>query len=153
MAENKSQYWIINNVGKRKNIQTLLQSAYYFGVKGILVVGQTKTFDVIQEQADKFKLNLKRFNSLQDCREYVHEELKAVICGIEILENAMCITECHFKQNTAFLLGNEGSGMSAKQLEYCDQFVYIPQYGGGTASLNVTVAGSIIMHHFNINSS
>lgn len=30
----------------------------------------------------------------------------------------------------------------------CDDFVYIPQYGKGTASLNVTVAGSIIMHHF-----
>jgi len=27
-------------------------------------------------------------------------------------------------------------------------FVYIPQYGGGTASLNVTVAASIVLHHF-----
>ena len=30
----------------------------------------------------------------------------------------------------------------------CDGFVYIPQHGKGTASLNVTVAGSIILHHF-----
>ena len=30
----------------------------------------------------------------------------------------------------------------------CDFFVYIPQYGGGTASLNVTVAASIVLHHF-----
>ena len=30
----------------------------------------------------------------------------------------------------------------------CDGYVYIPQYGKGTASLNVTVAGSIILHHF-----
>jgi hypothetical protein len=30
----------------------------------------------------------------------------------------------------------------------CDAFVYIPQYGAGTASLNVTVAASIILHNF-----
>jgi hypothetical protein len=30
----------------------------------------------------------------------------------------------------------------------CDSFVYIPQYGPGTASLNVTVAASIILQHF-----
>jgi hypothetical protein len=30
----------------------------------------------------------------------------------------------------------------------CDFFVYIPQYGGGTASLDVIVAASIVLHHF-----
>jgi hypothetical protein len=38
--------------------------------------------------------------------------------------------------------------MSATQVAICDDFVYIPQYGGGTASLNVTVAASIIMQSF-----
>jgi hypothetical protein len=33
-------------------------------------------------------------------------------------------------------------------MRLCDAFVYIPQYGAGTASLNVTVAASIILHHF-----
>ena len=46
------------------------------------------------------------------------------------------------------MLGNEGSGMSEKQISLCDDFVYIEQYGTGTASLNVTVAASIVMHHF-----
>ena len=38
--------------------------------------------------------------------------------------------------------------MSAKQLKLCDRFLYIPQHGPGTASLNVTVAASIVLHHF-----
>ena len=38
--------------------------------------------------------------------------------------------------------------MNEKQIAMCDQFVYIPQFGRGTASLNVNVASSIIMHHF-----
>eukprot|EP00884_Botryococcus_braunii_P005995 jgi/Botrbrau1/15397/Bobra.43_2s0025.1 len=46
------------------------------------------------------------------------------------------------------MLGNEGAGLSEAQMRECDAFVYIPQYGCGTASLNVTVAASIALHHF-----
>ncbi|KAL3133160.1 hypothetical protein ABBQ38_007053 [Trebouxia sp. C0009 RCD-2024] len=42
----------------------------------------------------------------------------------------------------------KGTGLSEHQLKLCDSFVYIPQHGQGTASLNVTVAASIILHHF-----
>jgi len=49
---------------------------------------------------------------------------------------------------TAFMLGNEGQGLSTKQMSLCDRFVYIPQHGCGTASLNVAVACSIVLHHF-----
>jgi tRNA G18 (ribose-2'-O)-methylase SpoU len=46
------------------------------------------------------------------------------------------------------MLGNEGQGMNAKQMSLCDKFVYIPQHGPGTASLNVAVAASIVLHHY-----
>ena len=42
----------------------------------------------------------------------------------------------------------QGHGLSEKQIAMCDAFVYIPQYGDGTASLNVTVATSIVLQHF-----
>jgi len=42
----------------------------------------------------------------------------------------------------------QGSGLSDKEMEICDSFVYIPQTGPGTASLNVTVAASIVLHQF-----
>jgi hypothetical protein len=42
----------------------------------------------------------------------------------------------------------QGTGLSEKQVSLCDAFVYIPQYGAGTASLNVTVAASIVLQHF-----
>ena len=42
----------------------------------------------------------------------------------------------------------QGTGLSSKQMALCDSFVYIQQYGQGTASLNVTVATSIVLHHF-----
>ncbi|KAM5555033.1 hypothetical protein ABKV19_023114 [Rosa sericea] len=40
--------------------------------------------------------------------------------------------------------------LSAKECKICDFFVYIPQYGDGTASLNVTVAASIVLHQFGV---
>lgn len=45
-------------------------------------------------------------------------------------------------------LNSSLQGLSEKQIRLCDSFVYIPQYGPGTASLNVAVATSIILHHF-----
>ena len=38
--------------------------------------------------------------------------------------------------------------MTPQQKKICDGFVYIKQYGAGTASLNVAVASSIVMHEF-----
>ena len=39
-------------------------------------------------------------------------------------------------------------GLSDGQKRACDSFVYIAQHGTGTASLNVAVAASIVLHHF-----
>ena len=46
------------------------------------------------------------------------------------------------------MMGNEGDGLNERQIQLCDSFVYIPQYGCGTASLNVAVAASIVLHQF-----
>lgn len=40
--------------------------------------------------------------------------------------------------------------MSQRQIRNCDSFVYIAQFGKGTASLNVAVAGSIVMHRYGV---
>lgn len=42
----------------------------------------------------------------------------------------------------------QGTGLSDVQRAVCDRYIYIPQYGPGTASLNVTVAASIVLHQF-----
>ena len=70
------------------------------------------------------------------------------ILGVEIVESAVPIESHPFDGNTAFIMGNEGDGMTPNQKAICDGFVYIRQHGTGTASLNVAVAASIVMHHF-----
>lgn len=51
--------------------------------------------------------------------------------------------------HVALIMGNEGTGLSDKLMEQCQRhFVRIPQYGRGTASLNVYVAASIVLSQF-----
>jgi hypothetical protein len=51
--------------------------------------------------------------------------------------------------HVALIMGNEGTGLSDKLMEKCRRnFVRIPQYGRGTASLNVYVAASIVLSQF-----
>ena len=46
------------------------------------------------------------------------------------------------------MAGNEGEGLSDLQKSLCDHFVYIPQYGNGTASLNVVCAATVVLSIF-----
>lgn len=70
--------------------------------------------------------------------------------GIEIDESSFNVedTDKCWYSDTTFMMGNEGQGMNSKQLSLCDGFVKISQYGGGTASLNVSVAAAIVLQRF-----
>ncbi|KAF0709021.1 hypothetical protein AaE_013010 [Aphanomyces astaci] len=150
------QYLIINNIQKRKNIRDMLLSASAFGVAEVFVVGhKLLSFDQAMNIEDvlpgfQFPFRITRFATLAECRAHlVAIEPTVTILGIEILHNAKCVNDVDvFQGPTAVMAGNEGSGLSDAQVAICDRFVYIPQYGGGTASLNVTVATSIVMHAF-----
>ncbi|KAI0504335.1 hypothetical protein KFK09_015287 [Dendrobium nobile] len=138
---------IIHNVAKRHNIGTIVRSATAFGVSEMVLVGR-RDFNAFGSHGSTAHLRFRHFHSLSQARLYLKEERNCDICGVEIVDGAVPITQQPFRRSTAFLLGNEGTGLSAKECEICDFFVYIPQYGCGTASLNVTVAASIVLHHF-----
>jgi tRNA G18 (ribose-2'-O)-methylase SpoU len=154
----RRQYWIVNNIQKRKNIRDLLLSASAFGVAEVFVVGQKLlSFESALNFADMFPdfalpFPITRCLTLQDCRTVLKgRHPNMIIVGIEILSHAFSVNDPRvFPENgpSAFMVGNEGSGLSDAQLAICDSFVYIPQYGYGTASLNVTVAASIVMHSY-----
>ncbi|MBA0600046.1 uncharacterized protein LOC105777716 [Gossypium raimondii] len=141
-------YVVVHNIAKRHNVGTLARSATAFGVTELILVGR-RDFNAFGSHGSTSHLRFRHFHSLTDARLFLKEK-DCDICGVEITEDAVSITDHPFKKSTAFLLGNEGTGLSAKECEICDFFVYIPQYGGGTASLNVTVAASIVLHHFGV---
>jgi tRNA G18 (ribose-2'-O)-methylase SpoU len=149
-------YLVISNISKRKNIQALLQTAAAFGCKSVLVVGQ-KTFGMDPDGSDipatlknhvrSGGLPIQRFASWDDCALYLKER-KIRLVGVEIHKDAQPIEHFFDYTDTAFLMGNEGQGLNLKQMNSCQAFARIPQYGSGTASLNVYVASSIILHRY-----
>lgn len=62
------------------------------------------------------------------------------------LENGKPIQQIKCHEKMAYVLGNEGNGMEKEIIEICDQIAYIPITT--IESLNVAVAGSIMMYHF-----
>lgn len=141
-------YVVVHNIAKRHNVGTLARSATAFGVSEMILVGR-RDFNAFGSHGSTSHVNFRHFHSLSDARVFLKSK-DCDICGVEITDNAVDVTQHPFKKSTAFLLGNEGMGLSAKECEICDFFVYIPQYGVGTASLNVTVAASIVLHHFGV---
>jgi tRNA(Leu) C34 or U34 (ribose-2'-O)-methylase TrmL len=77
-----------------------------------------------------------------------HRSSGFTLIGVEIGARAVNVSTRPFADKTIFMLGNEGSGMSAECQAACDKLVYIPQYGHGTASLNVATAAAIVLHQF-----
>ncbi|KAJ8636556.1 hypothetical protein MRB53_010823 [Persea americana] len=140
---------VVHNVAKRHNVGTLARSATAFGVSELVLVGR-RDFNAFGSHGSTSHLRFRHFHSLSEARIYLKNEKDCDICGVEITDGAVAVNHHPFRKSTAFLLGNEGTGLSAKESEICDFFVYIPQYGCGTASLNVTVAASIVLHHFGV---
>lgn len=141
-------YVLVHNVAKRANIGNMLRSAAAFSVKEVIVVGNKRKVQLFGSQGTHKHVQLRFFDSLKESINYLKTEKHCTIYGVEIMDEAVSVVQRPFEGNSAFVLGNEGDGLSETQKGVCDKFVYIPHYGNGTASLNVTVAASIVFHHF-----
>jgi len=169
-SNRREMYLVICNISKRANVRQLLAVAVAFGCRGVLVVGQ-KGFDFDPKGSDvppklsgcisvdgeaesgyEGALAVTRFRKWDECVDYLRERDIRLV-GVEIHADAQPIEayldeESEPTRDIAFLMGNEGQGVQEKQMKSCDGFVRIPQYGAGTASLNVYVAASIVLHRY-----
>ncbi|KAF8065905.1 SF3B4 [Scenedesmus sp. PABB004] len=160
-------YVIVYNLSKRANIGTLLRSCTAFGVKEVCLVGPSRQYNSFGSHGADVHVALRHFATPEACCAYLKAEAGAADTaappggagapaararlphpGVEIDPAALPVQGHPFDGHTAFMLGNEGQGLSPRQARLCDGFVFIPQHGPGTASLNVTVAASIVLHHF-----
>jgi len=171
----KKVYLVICNISKLNNVRSLLRTAAAFGCHGVFIVGQKRSnadpngpdipaplkhYIYLKEEGDKTTATteggedkdgmfLQRFEKWREFVAY-KEQQKISLIGVEIHQDAKPVD--HYLNNdnsnhhdVAFLMGNEGQGLSDKQMNDCDGFVRIAQYGNGTASLNVNVAASVIL--------
>ncbi len=114
------------------------------------------------EMTRRRKLPIVRLDRWADCVNYLRDR-KIRLVGVEIQEHSLLLQDfClqlraqqqqhqqqhdpnHVRRDMALVMGNEGQGLSSTQIASCETLVRIPQFGNGTASLNVYVAASIIL--------
>jgi len=148
---NEDRYLVINNISKKNNIKDLCITASAFDF--CILFSNVEIYNKLNiDHLLKVGFKYKSFASLDDIKKFLNEKSVPLI-GIEILDISVPIKSWNFELSefrVSFIPGNEGTGLSSKQKAYCDGFVYIPQYGSGTASLNVNIATSIILNEYNI---
>jgi tRNA G18 (ribose-2'-O)-methylase SpoU len=144
------RFLIIASIAKQPNVVQLVHTAIAYNFEPILV-GAVKVRDMLSSNNVHLPLGwrIRWFPTLELAKSFIQHK-QSILVGIEILGNAKPCNEFSFPQRVAIMPGNEGDGMNEKQIQQCDAFVYIPQHGHGTASLNVHVATTLIMHHYHL---
>jgi TrmH family RNA methyltransferase len=124
------------------NVGTLLRSALAFGFETVIL---DETVDLYNDkvlrstQGAIFKLHI----HFQTINEFMDNHPDYTYYGTAM--NGKNLKEIEPSLKTAIILGNEGNGVEKNLLDRVDEVITIPM--NQTESLNVGVAGSIIMYH------
>ena len=137
----------MHDLKSKTNRGELLRTAAAFGVQEVVWVGNTKIGTHGSHGAENH-LRFSHFRKFGEAITYLKTVRGASICGCEIDPHAEPVQRQPFRGTTAFLMGNEGKGLSSAHLAASDHLVYIPQFTAATASLNVNAACAVVLHHF-----
>lgn len=143
-------YLILFNLNKKNNLGAILRSAAAFGVRLVMLVGR-QGFKAFCKKSGQGVVPIENAATVQEAVAALkarHPSGELQVCGVEILPQAQSLHSSPFRGPTAFMVGNERGGLTREQIDHCDSFVYIPQFGGGVGSLNVACACSVVLYQF-----
>ena len=140
---------LLDNINDPGNLGTLIRSSLGFGIDTIVL--SEDCVDLYNEkvirstQGALFKINI----IIDDLKKVINElkEKDIKIYGTS-LESSKFLQQYNVKNNYAILLGNEAQGVKKELLELTDENIKI-EIDTRLESLNVAVAGAIMMYHFN----
>lgn len=123
-----------------QNIGTIWRSAQIMGADFIFVIGGQYKRMKTDTIAAYRHIPLFYFENFQDFFKSLPLESKLI--GVELDERSIPISDFKHPNQAVYLLGSELKGLSDEAKKHCHQIVQLP----GTLSLNVSVAGSIMMY-------
>jgi len=146
--EIKGNVILLDGIQDPGNAGTIIRSAVAFNIETI-VVGNN-TVDIYNEKVLRasegmlYNVNIIKRNLVETIK-FLKENGYTII-GTKV-DKGKNIKEINVKKY-AFVVGNEGNGISSDILELCDEYIYI-EMNKSCESLNVGVASSIIMYEIN----
>lgn len=144
---NGKRYMLLDRVQDPGNVGTIVRTALAFGYDAIIMskdcVDLYNDKVIRSTQGAMFQIDV----FVMDLTTAIHELKKQ---GVKVygtaLYHASSIRSYQKEEKMAFVMGNEGQGISQEILDICDDLLYIPIQN--IESLNVGVAASITMYHF-----
>ena len=122
------------------NIGTLWRSAYIMGAAFIFTVGRPckpQTSDVVSAWT---RIPLYHYDSIDDLKNHLPYSTRLV--AVELDEQSTPLESFTHPDRAVYILGNEKNGLPEPVLSACHDIVQLP----GSLSLNVSVAGSIVLY-------
>lgn len=147
MTSNKNQYphTAFYGIGimqatREINVGTLWRSAYIMGASFIFTVDEKYKKQSADVVITPSRIPLFHYKDLADLKS--HLPYGSPLVAVELTDDAVFVSEFEHPKRAVYLLGSETNGLSKKTLAECHHTIKLP----GAFSLNVAVAGSIIMH-------
>jgi tRNA G18 (ribose-2'-O)-methylase SpoU len=122
------------------NIGTLWRTAYILGASYIFTIEKRykkQTSDVLKTWA---RIPMFHYRTMDDFLKSIPYDCRLV--GVEMTETSEFLSDFQHPKRAIYLLGAEDEGLPQEIIESCHYLIQLP----GNNSLNVAVAGSIVLH-------
>lgn len=144
----KGNVIMLDGVQDPGNVGTIIRSAVAFNFDTIIM--GNNTVDIYNEKVLRasegmiFKMNIVKkdlVDAILNLKLNGYTVIGTKVDNGKKIENITC-------EKYAFIVGNEGSGVSNEILDMCDEYIYIDM-NKKCESLNVGIASSIVMYEIN----
>lgn len=146
----KTHLLVVESIQDPGNLGTMLRTGEGAGITG-LIMNQT-TVDLFNPKTIRSTMgSIYRvpFYVTKDLGETIEEIKKS---GVSVyaahLKGKMQYDEPNYSKGTAFLIGNEGNGLSDEIADRADTYIRIPMEGQ-VESLNAAISASLLMYETN----
>lgn len=149
ITDYQGKWLLLDQVQDPGNVGTLIRTADAAGFSGVFLGEGTadiySTKVLRSMQGSHFHLPIVSGDLFEIVAQLKAQ--KVPLYGTELNKEAVTYTKVAASDSVALILGNEGQGVQKALLAETDQNIYIPIYGAAE-SLNVGIAGGILMYHF-----
>ncbi|NLE01952.1 MAG: RNA methyltransferase [Fibrobacter sp.] len=123
------------------NYGTLWRTAHILGASFVFLIGKKFQKSFTDTSKAWRSIPTYSYETVEDL--YKNLPYSCPLIGIEMTDDAQPLETFTHPQQACYLLGSEDHGLSKKALELCHRKIRLR----GEQSMNVAVAGSILMYH------
>lgn len=134
---------LFENVVHDMNVSSGIRNANAFNAREVFYLGEKK-WDRRGACGCHNYMNVQWIHSLDD---FVDLKKRYTIIAVDNCEGSVPISKFEYPDNSLFVFGSEGVGITPTLKRMADHLIQIPQFGS-VRSLNVATASGIVMNDF-----